>query len=351
MTLVPKNSQSAVGIVVIGRNEGERLRRCLVSIVGCGAPVVYVDSGSSDGSVALARSMGVDVVEVDASRPYTAARGRNAGLHRLREGHDEVVFVQFVDGDCILCDGWLEAAAAFLQREPRVAAVCGRLREARAECTRYTRLCEIEWNLPAGEALACGGISMMRVAAFEDVSGFNPDLIAGEEPELCQRLRRAEWRIVRLDAEMAVHDAAITRFSQWWRRATRSGYGTAEGFAMHGRGPARYRRREVMSIVFWAFLLPALLVGLAWPTGGWSMLGYGLYGVQWWRIARANVEQSGSASGARLYAAFCIIGKWAELQGMAWYVINRLRGHRARIIEYKSVDRLHPQADGRSAEA
>ena len=65
------------GAVVIGRNEAERLRHCLNSLLGGGLTIVYVDSDSVDGSAALARSLGAEVVQLDLSRPFTAARARN----------------------------------------------------------------------------------------------------------------------------------------------------------------------------------------------------------------------------------------------------------------------------------
>ncbi len=68
-----------VGVVVIGRNEGERLVRSLESVVGKAAAVVYVDSASSDQSVANARRIGADVVELDRSEPFTAARAECRG--------------------------------------------------------------------------------------------------------------------------------------------------------------------------------------------------------------------------------------------------------------------------------
>src|SRR3990170_3982962 len=91
---------SRLGIVAIGRNEGERLRACLRSVVGDNRVVVYVDSGSTDGSVEMARSMGAEVVELDLATPFTAARARNEGFHRLEQLNPNVAFVQFVDGDC-----------------------------------------------------------------------------------------------------------------------------------------------------------------------------------------------------------------------------------------------------------
>jgi glycosyltransferase involved in cell wall biosynthesis len=79
MTLSP-NTAIRTGLVAIGRNEGERLRRCLISAQGVYDHVVYVDSGSSDDSVALAESFGAVVVVLDTARPFTAARARNAGF-------------------------------------------------------------------------------------------------------------------------------------------------------------------------------------------------------------------------------------------------------------------------------
>ena len=116
------------GAVVIGRNEGARLKRCLASISDATA-LVYVDSGSSDGSAKMARDRGVDVVDLDMSIPFTAARARNAGFAHLQDKFPDLHFVQFVDGDCELAKGWTERAARFLESRPDVAAVCGRLRE------------------------------------------------------------------------------------------------------------------------------------------------------------------------------------------------------------------------------
>ena len=223
------------GVVVIGRNEGERLRRCLRSL---SAPeVVYVDFGSTDGSVQWARDHGVNTIELEANLPFTAARARNAGFRRLRELKPEVAYVQFLDGDCELIEGWLQHASAFLDTHADVAAVTGQLRERDPEQSIYNWLCDEEWRGPTGELRACGGIVLMRSDALEAVGGYRNDLIAGEEPELCVRLRAGGWRIWRLDKDMALHDAAMTHFRQWWQREIRSGYVFAQGAHLHGAPP------------------------------------------------------------------------------------------------------------------
>lgn len=204
------------GLVAIGRNEGERLRACLESVLNELEHIVYVDSGSTDGSVELAKSMGVCVVELDMSLNFTAARARNAGWRALLEQMPDVDCVQFVDGDCVIERGWLHAAREFLAVNQDYAVVGGRLRERFPENSIYNYMCDLEWDTPVGEAKSCGGISMMRLDALKSIGGFRSELIAGEEPELCVRLRKAGWKIYRLQDNMAWHDAAMTRFGQWW---------------------------------------------------------------------------------------------------------------------------------------
>jgi GT2 family glycosyltransferase len=340
----------SVGAVLIGRNEGERLRRCLESIRGRAVAVVYVDSGSIDGSAVLARSFGAEVVELAVDRPFTAARARNAGFGRLMELVPTVELVQFVDGDCRVVEGWIATAAAALRARPLVGVVCGRRREAFPNASIYNRLCDMEWDTPVGDARSCGGDAMMRVGAFKAVGGFNPDVIAGEEPELCVRLRAAGWGVVRLDAEMTLHDAAMTRFSQWRRRTVRGGHGYAEGAARHGRPPERHYVRELRSIAFWGGVLPLLALATAWPSRGTSViLLIGMYSTQGWRIARDRMARGATPADAHLYGLFTIMGKTPQLLGVLRFWLNRARGRRAAIIEYKDAVPPPPAPSARAS--
>jgi hypothetical protein len=338
--LRPMNARaSRFGAVVIGRNEGERLRICLQSVLRSAARVVYVDSGSTDGSTALAQSLGVEVVALDLSIPFTAARARNAGYRRLLEIAPELTLVQFVDGDCEVVAGWTEVAVARLDQRPDLAVVCGRRRERHPEASIYNQLCDIEWNTPVGEATACGGDAFMRLSALEAVGGFNPDLIAGEEPELCVRLRAHGYRIERLDAEMTLHDAAMTRFPQWWRRNVRAGHAYAEGAALHGRPPARHNVHAVRSILFWGGLVPATAVAGAIPTLGASLVLLAGYPVLASRVYRGARRDGWPPRAAALAGAFTVLGKFPELRGVLKYRWSRARGRRSSLIEYKQPAR------------
>ena len=316
-----------VAAVVIGRNEGARLLRCLASLRPTVGRMVYVDSGSTDGSVAAAQAAGAEVVQLDADRPFTAARARNAGVERLIATGDPPALVQFVDGDCEVVPGWIETACAFLADHPRVGVVCGRRRERFPEATLWNRLIDAEWDTPVGEVRACGGDALMRLDAFEAAGSFDPTLIAGEEPELCVRIRRAGWRVWRIDAEMTLHDAAMTRFGQWWKRAHRAGHAYAEGAALHGRAPERHKVAELRRALLWGLALPlvtilgaifvtpwTLLLLLAWPL---QVLRLRRHGLPWHR------------------ALFLTLAKLPEARGAEEYAWARLRGRRRGLIEYK----------------
>jgi GT2 family glycosyltransferase len=326
-----------IGVVAIGRNEGERLRRCLESVVGRVASIVYVDSGSSDESVARAQSLGVEVVELDLTLPFTAARARNAGVERLVTLNDDIEYVQFVDGDCEIVEGWLDAALQVLEAQADVAIACGRRRERHPEASDFNRLCDMEWNTPVGEAQSCGGDALIRLRTFLQVGGYDSTVIAGEEPEMCVRMRRRGWRIMRIDREMTLHDAQMFRLSQWWKRMVRSGHAYAEGRALHGRSPERFRVREVRSIIEWAVLLPITALVLAWWSWGLSLLLFLGYVALWYRVRSRRIDRGDTKRDASLYASSCVIGKFPQLLGVLQYWCNRALGRRSGIIEYKST--------------
>jgi GT2 family glycosyltransferase len=341
------HTRESVGVVAIGRNEGERLRRCLESVRREAAAVVYVDSGSADDSVTMARSLGVEVVQIDPSTPFTAARSRNAGVQRLLEIKPDVEFLQVVDGDCEVVASWIDRALDEMRKEgnDNVAIVCGRRRERHPDASIYNRLVDMEWNTEVGEAASCGGDALMRVAAFKAVGGYDATVIAGEEPEMCWRMRQAGWRVVRIDAEMTLHDAQMTRFGQWWKRNVRAGHAYAEGHAMHGHVDG-FCARQIQSIVLWTLVAPLIALGLAWLTWGASLLIFALYIVLWMRIRTYRIDtHRDSPEDASLYANFCIAGKFANMQGVAKYWWNRLRGRRTALIEYKGASVI-PATDG-----
>jgi GT2 family glycosyltransferase len=323
---------SNIGIVAIGRNEGERLSKCLDSAMKSASFVVYVDSGSADDSVRLAQTMGSDVVELDTRSAFTAARARNMGLERLRQLAPEFAYVQFVDGDCEIVAGWIERAVAYLDAHPDVAVACGRRRERYPDRSIYNWLCDIEWNTPIGEAKACGGDALMRIAAVEQAGRYRSELIAGEEPELCVRLRAAGWHVRRLDVDMTLHDAGMTRFDQWWRRAVRSGYASAEGAHLHGAPPERHGVWESRRAWLWGVWLPLACLACGLVLGPWGWVAWLIYPLQVLRLALRN---RGTPPQRMTQALFQVLARFAEAWGQIKFMRDRLLGRRGRLIEYK----------------
>lgn len=306
-----------VGAVVIGRNEGQRLERALASVRREVGPVVYVDSGSTDGSVALARRAGWNVVELDPSRPFTAARARNEGFERLIGRSPGLRHVLFLDGDCELEPGFVAAGVRCLEDEEDVALVCGLRREREARSSLYKRLMDMELQGPTGEIASSGGDVLMRVSAFREAGGFRPDLAAGEEPELCSRLRKAGWRLLRIDRPMSRHDAGEVTFAWWWRRSMRAGRTMAEGVLLHGGKEGASSMRACLSALAHGLVLPLMTVGLVPFTQGWSVVLVPLDALSMAvRIVPRRRALGASLSDAVLYAAACFLGKIPQCLGL-----------------------------------
>jgi hypothetical protein len=279
----------------------------------------------------MARGKGVAVVELDPATPFTAARARNAGLEELLRLRPDAAWVQFVDGDCEFVPGWFGQGGKALEARPDVAVVCGRVRERHPEASVYNLLCDLEWDAPAGETESCGGIALMRVAPLRAVGGFRAALIAGEEPELCARLRESGWKVLRLADDMVWHDAAMTRFRQWWRRAVRSGHACAAVSRLHGV----LWGRETRSNWFWGLLLPLTAAGLAWWTWGLSLVLLLGYPALAWRVWRGQRRRGRPRRAAALYAGFVVLSKFPQALGQLRFHRDRLRRRASTIIEYK----------------
>lgn len=321
-----------VAFVVIGRNEGERLGEALRPLLELTPRVVYVDSASTDDSVALARKLGAVAVVLDRSALLCAARGRNEGFREVRTRFPDCAYVHFIDGDCVIAPGWLEKAVAFLDANPRAAVACGRRFERFPDASMYNRLCDEEWNTPVGKASSSGGDALVRVSAFEQVGGFRSDLKAGEEPEMTSRMRAAGWEIWRLDANMTEHDAKIMRFGQWWQRAVRGGFGFAEVWSLTAQAPQRVFGSQLRSAFTWTIAIPllVLLAALFFGDGRVLFLIPLAFALQLARIA----ARRGFSPGAWKSAALLLIAKVPETIGALSYFLGRKAD---RLVDYKAV--------------
>ncbi len=322
---------SKVAFVAIGRNEGDRFKRCLASVQRVADRVVYVDSGSTDGSVAHARSKGADVVELDMSIPFTAARARNAGAEAVLAKWADTQAIQFIDGDCELEAGWLAEGVRALNENPALGLVTGWLRERHPEASVYNKMCELEWSGPPGPIEASGGNMLVRRKAFDETGGFNPGVVAAEDDEFCVRLSEKGWQLERIGVEMLIHDAAIFHFREWWTRAIRTGHAYAQVGDLHPEYFVVNRRRTLL----WGLAIPVLaLIGfwLWWPLG---LLVLALYGVSFAKTFQGLRRRHVDLRDAAQTAGFLVIAKFPNLWGMLTYWQRKLKGRDLTLIEYK----------------
>lgn len=327
-------STPALSVVVIGRNEGTRLQRCLASIQRMNRPgeieIIYVDSASVDGSPALAASMGAKVISVQPSRP-TAALGRNAGWRA-----SSAPFVLFLDGDTILDPGFVNGALPHF--DAATAIVWGHRRELAPGESIYNRTLDLDWIYPPGITEFCGGDALMRRAVLEAVNGFDDTLIAGEEPEMCRRIRAAGWQIRHVDLPMTGHDLAMTKWSQYWRRATRAGYAYAEvserfrgsGLPFWEKDAQRNRHRATVLVAMAAVAL----------TGTWPALAVlGLWSALVVRTAAKTRWKSPSLVTRLLYGMHSHLQQIPIFIGQLQYRKDRRSGRLRGLIEYKEAQR------------
>jgi GT2 family glycosyltransferase len=327
------NSSASIGVIVIGRNEGERLSLALASIPRCdGVHALYVDSGSTDGSAARARAAGVLVLELDPRRPFSAARARREGVELLRSRHPEIEWLQFVDGDCTLEPQWLERGIELLREREDVGIVCGMLSEAAPEASIYNRLSDLQWKMPAGEISACGGIFIIRCDVYERVGGFNPVLLTREEQDLCDRVRAAGHRIVRLNVPMVKHDAALLHFGQWWSRAVWGGYGDALQIAERDGRLSREQFHRIRRYLTYPLLLPILMIAGAVAAWWWTpalvipVLGFLAYAAQVAGMTRWRLREGDALRDAVAYGVLRLVRRFATTQGFVTYFLRRGRG-------------------------
>lgn len=322
---------SQVSVVIIGRNEGARLERCLQSAAGLGAELIYVDSASSDGSPARAAARGARVLRVTPARPC-AAVGRNAGWRAATRE-----FVLFLDGDTVLHPDFVGRALAEL-RDPEVAVVWGHRREMDPRQSVYVRVLDLDWVYAPGRTAFCGGDALMRRSVLEQTGGFDESLIAGEEPELCRRIRALGHAICHIDAPMTAHDLAVRRFSQYWTRAYRAGHAYAEiAERFSGSADPLWQDEARRNVVHGSALLAApvvLAVALALhPGAAVALLACALLLLA--RSVRRCAWKSDSLATRVLYALHSHFQQLPILAGQLAFRRNRRRGLQQRLIEYK----------------
>jgi cellulose synthase/poly-beta-1,6-N-acetylglucosamine synthase-like glycosyltransferase len=307
--------------------------------------MIYVDSASTDDSVERARQLGARVFQVNPARPC-ASIGRNAGWRAAR-----APIVLFLDGDTILEPQFVNNSLHLFD-DPEVAVVFGDRREIDTAGSIYNRVLDMDWLSAPGEVELCGGDALVRRSVLEQVNGYDENLIAGEDAELCSRIRGAGFKIVHLDQRMTGHDLAIHRFSQYWRRSVRTGFAYAE-ISQRLRGAplpvwSREARRNLIRGSAWMVILagaPILSLAIHSLIPTIAMIAIVL--VLAARTANRSKWRCAHFGTRFLYGLHSQLGHIPILLGQLKYYRNRMSGQRERLIEYKGVAANHTTTTGR----
>jgi len=319
-----------IAIVAIGRNEGDRLRRGLASVSNAGIRLVYVDSGSTDDSIEIAKAAGAQIVELDMSVPFSAARARNAGAERALVLSPKPRYIQFIDGDCAVANGWLETAREYLEGHQDVVLVTGWRAEQDRDASVYNAMCDEEWHQPAGDIEECGGDLMVRAEAHEKIGGYNPVVIAGEDIDYCLRLGTLGRRVL-LPQTMTLHDAAMLSFGQWWRRAVRAGHSYAHINDLH---PGRSRRELLRAAAYGAVMPIAAILCLIFLPAGLVLI-CAAYALSYVKTV-AGLRRNGQSLKESLHhSLFLWLSKFPNFIGLTTFYKRKLRCAEMKIIEYK----------------
>jgi len=218
-------SHPAISCVVIGINCENTLTACLESMKTLHSPapeeIIYVDGGSKDKSVSIAKAIsGIKVIEGNFKNP-TPGKGRNAGWHAATGE-----WIQFFDGDTIAEKRWFLNAVKYIREG--VAAIFGKRQEKNRNKNWFHFIADLEWLQPISDAKFFGGDVLIRRTVLEETGGYDDSLIGGEDPELSFRIRKKGWKIIGADTVMCYHDINMISLKQYLTRAVRSGYAYAE---------------------------------------------------------------------------------------------------------------------------
>jgi hypothetical protein len=194
----------SVSIVIIGRNEERGIAKCIEAAklaaaqIG-GAELLFVDSASTDETVAIVKSLGVCVISLDPSLKLSPSAGRYAGS--LRANGE---FILFIDADTHVYTDFLPTALARLKTDPKLAGLNGRIDDLN-EKGEMVEGFETRADGPVRVKWLRGPCCLFRRDALLSVGSFNPHLAVEEEAELGLRLCSAGWALELIPVPMGCH--------------------------------------------------------------------------------------------------------------------------------------------------
>jgi len=201
-TSLPAAESPLISFVIPVRDDAERLRRCLDSIVrasgGSAVELIVADNGSKDGSPEVAQQAGASVLTLPGV-PVAQMRNRAAATARA-------ALIAFVDADHEIGRDWVKAALAAMTDAHVWAA--GAEYDGPTPNTWVQRIYDrfrahrdvmtpVDW-LPSGNLV-------VRRQAFDQVDGFDENLESCEDVDFCRRIRHGGGQLLSVPTLRSTH--------------------------------------------------------------------------------------------------------------------------------------------------
>jgi Glycosyl transferase family 2 len=212
-----------IDCIVVGKNQGTTLRASLEAVRNCSYSqgrihLHYIDMGSADYSLEIARSMeGVKII---------ALHGVNLGAaYNAAWKECSSPFIQFLSADALLDPSWFEHAFSEIARD--VGGVTGRCQLTEPHGSIFNWIDTLEWrSTPPG-----GGIGrhfLLRRELLQAIDGFDEHLLYGTALDFAHTAAKTEWKLRTLQAPMCQYAIGRSGFTSWWRSGVADGRGETE---------------------------------------------------------------------------------------------------------------------------
>jgi glycosyltransferase involved in cell wall biosynthesis len=303
---------TTLSFVIPARNEARFIAQTIDSIrrlAPAGHEIVLVDNGSTDDTVAIARSLGATILHGDGS----IGALRNLGA---THAHGEVLV--FLDADVTLTPAWqaqLERALApLLAGEPVVTG-------SHVLPTDAPNLLERYWfrALASDPRSTHVGSAHLIVAAavFARIGGFDPALTTGEDYEFCTRAKAKGCTVVNDPTLPAIHHGFPSRLVPFMRREAWHGLGDLSSWAAFAG--SRVVQATLVFLALHLLLAVALAAGMR--PGAWLALA-ALAGL----LLLSSFAKYRHAGAAAVFVNALVF--YFYFAGRAWGFLRFLRGER-----------------------
>jgi len=250
------NNLPLISVVIIGLNISEKVVNCIKSVKESKYPnleIIYVDGGSSDGSVEKVKKLGyVKVIESNHEN-QTGGRQRNIGWRSSKSD-----LIQFLDGDVLMDPNWINHA--FKKINDRFIAVCGYRKERYPNKNWYNLINDIDWEKNIGETHHFGAEVLIKKSVLDDVGGYDDELISGQNGDISFRIKEKGYHILRIDKIMSYHNIKKNNFRKYFWRNFRHGYGHIQVAIRHYKKNGRRLLNNYIKIVIKGILNPVLIL-------------------------------------------------------------------------------------------